>query len=41
MNTDIDIWLILTSQIFVFEIYNSQQVVWKECSSHFKHYVGK
>ena len=40
-NTAIDIWLIVTSQPFVFEIYNSQQVVCNECTSLFKHYVGK
>ena len=33
INTAFDIWLIVTSQLFLFEIYNSQEAVWKECSS--------
>ena len=40
-NTAIDFCLIVTSQLFVFEIYNSQQVVWNKGTSLFEHYVGK
>ena len=39
--TAIDIWLIVTSQLFVLEIYNSQEVVWNEYTSLYEHYVGK
>ena len=40
-NIAIDFLLIVTSQLFVSKIYNSQQRVWTECTSLFAHYVGK
>ena len=40
-NNTIDIWLIGSSQLFIFEIYNGQEVVLNKCTILFKHYVGK